>query len=49
MVLEVLCCWHAVGEGDSEAFSAGFHQVTHRAWPVPLGSIDLVTRRVAEE
>jgi hypothetical protein len=28
----------------ANAFNAGFHLVTHRAWPVPLGSRDRVTR-----
>ena len=28
----------------ANAFSAGFHLITHRALPLPVGSSDLVTR-----
>ena len=51
---ESRCNWHsgyrvsAAGMRSAKmtanAFSAGFHRVTHRACPVPLGSRDLVTR-----
>jgi len=28
----------------AKAFNAGFHRIVHRAWPVPVGSRDRVTR-----
>lgn len=33
-----------VGEGDPNAFKAGFHRVAHLVLPVPVGSRDRVTR-----